>query len=249
MLSLQDAWMMGSVFGSNDEKVIAAFSSRASGNMSLSYGDTSASLDNRKIFLAGLGIDHKSLVCAKQIHSGNLACIDKSHVGSGAVSYNDAIDACDGLITGESGIPLAIFTADCLSVFIYDPKAPAIGLVHAGWRGTLENIVGQALRLMRENFNSRSADMRAGFGPAIRDCCYEVGADFRAKFSAGLSVKNGRLYMDLAEVNKAQLLEQGVRPQNIAGDPACTFCGGAYFFSFRREKDACGRMMSVVLLK
>jgi len=249
MLSLQDVWMTDPVFDVSDKKIVAAFSRRSAGNMSLSYGDTSASLDHRKKFLAGLGIDHKSLVCAKQIHSSNLVCVDKSHVGRGAVKYNNALDACDGLFTGEAGIPLAIFTADCLSVFIYDPKAPAIGLVHAGWRGSLKNIAGFAVRLMRQNFNSRSADMRVGFGPVIRDCCYQVGVDFRAKFHAGLSVNNGRLYMDLLEVNKTQLLGQGIRPENIAKGPACTFCAGKEFFSFRREKDTCGRMMSVTMLK
>ncbi|MDP2904759.1 MAG: peptidoglycan editing factor PgeF [Candidatus Omnitrophota bacterium] len=246
---LQDKRRMRSVFGSNDEKVIAAFSNRVSGNMSLSYGDASASLDNRKKFLAGLGVDHKSLVCAKQIHSGNLACIDKSHRGCGAVSYNDALDACDGFVTAAKDVPLAIFTADCLPVFIYDPKTPAIGLVHAGWRGSLENIAGSAVRLMRQRFNSRSVDIRVGFGPAIRGCCYEVSVDFQAKFRAGVSVKNGRLYMDLVEVNKAQLLGQGIRPENISEDPVCTFCGGEDFFSFRREKDACGRIISVIMLK
>ena len=239
---------MGSVFGVSDKNIIASFSNRVSGNMSLSYGGISASLANRNKFLSRLGIDHTNLVCAKQIHSGNLACIDKSHRGCGALDYNGALDACDGLVTGEIGIPLAIFTADCLSVFIYDPKAPAIGLVHAGWRGSLENIAGRAVRLMRQSFNSRSVDMRVGFGPVIRDCCYEVGVDFRDKFHTGLSVKNGRLYMDLVEVNRAQLLEQGIRPENIAREPACTFCGGEEFFSFRREEDACGRMMSVMML-
>jgi len=240
---------MGFVFGSDKEKVIAAFSRRASGNMSLFYGDTSASLKNRKEFLAGLGIDYKKLVCAKQAHSANLACVDKSYAGCGAVDHNDALDACDGLVTCEKALPLAIFTADCLSVLIYDPKTPAVGLAHAGWRGSRQNISGEMVSLMRERFGSHPQELRVEFGPAIGDCCYQVSGDFRDKFSFGLFQKDGRLYLDLAAVNRTQLLDQGLRAENISMVWACTFCGVKDFFSFRREKDACGRMISVAMLK
>lgn len=240
---------MGFVFDSDGEKVTAAFSGRGLGNMSLSYGDTSASLNNRKKFLAGLGIDHKSLVCAKQVHSGNVVCVGPGHRGRGAVCFADALEACDGLVTAEKNLPLAIFTADCLSVFIYDPQTPAIGLVHAGWRGSWENIVASGVGLMRREFGSRTAELRAGFGPAIRVCCYEVGGDFRDKFSSGFIEINGRAYLDLAAVNTKQLLDEGLAPENIFSAQGCTNCHDDDFFSFRREKDACGRMISVIMLK
>jgi hypothetical protein len=234
------------VFG--DDRVIAATSLSGLGNMSLSGADAASSLNNRQRFLSLLGIDHLDLVCARQTHSDSIACVDKTHKGKGALEFDDAIDACDAFITSEKGLPLAIFTADCLAVFLYDPKASAVGLAHAGWRGSLENISGKTVRLMCGKFGSDPADLRAGFGPAIGGCCYQVGADLREKFSGAIFEKEGRTYLDLFKVNKEQLIAEGLDAQNIRDDQACTFCGRDYF-SYRRQKSTTARMMSVIMLK
>lgn len=104
--------------------VIATFSRRIDGNMSLKYGETRDSLNNRKNFLQNLGIDYRNLVCAKQIHSSNIEYVTSQYIGKGALSYDTAIENTDALITDKKNIPLAIFTADCLSVFLYDPQNP-----------------------------------------------------------------------------------------------------------------------------
>ena len=232
----------------DETKIAAATSLRADGNMSLCYGDISSAVNNRRKFLSGLGIDHAGLVSLKQKHGASIACVDRKSRGSGALCYTDALDGFDGLITAECGLPLAIFTADCLAVFLYDPKRPAIGLVHAGWRGSMEDISGRAVRLMRRCFASRPQDIHAGFGPAIGNCCYRVGEEFSAKFDTGLERRGGSLHLDLACVNKKQLLDAGLVPENISWRRTCTFCGGDDFYSFRRQKEACGRMMSVIML-
>lgn len=241
--------MTGSVFALSDNKIIAAFSRRGAGNMSLSYGDTKLSLDNRKRFLSDLGIDYKALVCAKQTHSGNVACVDINQRGQGAVVYATALDDCDALITAEINLPLAVFTADCLSVFLYDPATPAVGMVHAGWRSSLANITSSAVRLMRKKFGSKAALLRAGFGPSIKECCNKIDADVRGKFSFGVIERGGGAYLDLSDVNIKQLFDEGVVPANISAAAGCTNCCGDEFFSFRREKEACGRMISVIMLK
>ncbi len=230
--------------------LFCAFSTRISGNMSLSYGDTANALQNRNNFLKRLGIDYRDLICAKQVHGSAVRYTRRIDLGKGALSYGNAIAATDALITDKKNVPLAIFTADCLSVFLYDYKSPGIGLVHAGWRSSKENITVKTVKLMQEKFNTKVEDLYAGFGPAIRECCYEVGGDFAGFFAPEYVIKrDNRYYLDLAAINKKQLLAAGVRDKNIFDPRICTFCRSEEFFSYRKEGASCGRMMSVMMLR
>jgi YfiH family protein len=216
--------------------------------MSLSYGDTDNSLKNRESYLNSLGINYADLVCAKQIHSGSVACVKKQDKGKGALSADTAIPDTDGLITAEKNLPLAIFTADCLSVFFYDPRGRVIGLIHAGWRGTKEGILPNVIKVMREKYKTNPGDLYVRFGPAIRQCCYEVGREFMDFFPGSVTEKAGKFYLDLAGANKRQLLDSGVKETNIYDSLLCTSCRNDDFFSYRREGKSCGRMMSVTML-
>jgi len=227
----------------------AGFSSRDCGNMSLCYGASGNSLENRKHFLAELGIDYRSIVCAKQVHGSGVKRVKKQDSGKGALSYDTAIADTDALITDEKNLPLAVFTADCLPVFLYDAQHKAIGLVHAGWRSSKENILAKSLKAMQNEFDTKGKDIYAAFGPAIRSCCYEVGEEFKQNFPAGLIKESGRLFLDLAKTNKKQLLDWGASEVNIFDCGICTFCQNQDYFSFRKEGASCGRMMSVVMLK
>lgn len=228
---------------------IFAFTSRRDGNMSLRYANTKGALENRKNFLERLGIDYRNLICAKQVHAANIRYVNSRDLGRGALSYDTAIDSTDALITDQKNIPLAVFTADCLSILLYDTKAAAIGLVHAGWRSTKENISAKAVKFMQAKFNSRPQDLHAVFGPSIRGCCYEVREPFKDYFPRDISERSGRLYLDLAGVNKRQVLEAGVEEGSISDCVACTSCQNNKLFSFRREGESCGRMMSVAMLR
>lgn len=246
MKLLKDYNPLEAVSGS---RVVCGFSDRACGNMSLFYGDTSRALENRESFLSDLNINYKDLVCAKQVHGNRVKYINEADKGSGALGYASSIADTDGFVTDIKGLPLGIFTADCLSIFLHDPARPAVGLVHAGWRGSKEKIVLAALDLMRREFNSDPRELRAGFGPRIKDCCYEVTGEFREDFTTGLTEKNGRLYLDLAQVNREHLAGSGVKAENIFDSGFCAACGNEGFFSFRREGAKAGRMLSVIALK
>lgn len=217
--------------------------------MSLCYGDTAGSLESRRVFLGALGVDYRGLICAKQAHKANVRYAQEIDRGKGALSYENAIADTDAFITDKPNLPLAVFSADCLSVFLYDPKTPAIGLAHAGWRSTQENIIAKTLRLMRDKFNTRAEDLYAGLGPSIRNCCYKVGAEFAGLFAYGLLKNNAHYYLDLAGINRKQLLDSGVRGINIFDSGICTSCQNEELFSYRREGKDCGRMMSVIMLK
>lgn len=218
--------------------------------MSFAYGNTKDSLSCRQAFLDKLGIDYRDIVCAKQVHASLIACVGDSDKGKGALNYDTAIEGTDALITNKRKVPLGIFTADCLSVFLYSPRPRAIGLVHAGWRGTRDNISAKTVRTMRERFGVEPDDLYVVFGPLIRGCCYEVASQCAAAFPGEFAgIRNKRYYLDLAGVNKRQLLDAGIGASRITDPAICTSCQNADFFSFRRERDYAGRMISVLMLK
>ena len=228
--------------------VITAFSKRQDGNMSLSFGETRDSLENRKKFLSGLGIDYRNLITAKQVHGKNVEYVMQKNKGRGGLDYASSVIDTDGFITDEPGVPIAILTADCLSIFIYDPKRPAIAILHAGWRSTEQNISQEGVRVMQNKFGSQPQDLLIGFGPSIRSCCFEVENDFKSNFSFGLLKRDGRVFMDIALIKQRQLVDCGVREENIFDPALCTF-SDVGFFSFRKEAQCAGRLISVIMLK
>lgn len=196
----------------------------------------------RGAFLSRTGIDCRDLVCAEQVHGGEAGC-------AGQADRGKLIAGVDALVTGEKGLPLAVFTADCLPVFLYDAVSGAVGLAHAGWRGSAKKVTTRAVELMREKFGTLPEGLYAGFGPAIRSCCFEVGDDFEGVFPGYLDKRGGRNYLNLAQANKDELLSLGVRKENISDCGVCTRCHKESFFSYRREKENAGRMISLVMLK
>ncbi|MBP7215960.1 MAG: peptidoglycan editing factor PgeF [Candidatus Omnitrophica bacterium] len=231
------------------QDLVCAQSSRYYGNMSLSYGQTQHSVRNREQFLHELGIDHEQLVCLKQVHGSSIQHATGAMRGRGALHYDTALDSTDGLITNESSVPLVVLTADCLSVFIYDRKTPAIGLVHAGWRSSRECIVKKAIALMQERFATDVKMLLVAFGTCLQQCCYEVKTEFLDFFPKQVTKRNQSYFFDLAAVNKFQLQEAGVPVENIIDSGSCTGCLSEDCFSFRKEGSSCGRMMSVMMLR
>lgn len=230
-------------------KLVAATSQRAHQNMSFVYGDVRHSLENRKKFLNSLNIDYKLLVCARQVHGSLVSYICETDRGRGALSEESAIFNTDALITNIRNLALAVFTADCLTIFLYDPISHSIGLIHAGWRSTKESVTLKTVQLMEEKFKTQSKDLYVGFGPGIRNCCYEVREEFRDHFTFGLIERNSHYYLDLVSINKKQLLDLGVNEKNTSDTKICTSCQNNQFFSYRKEGNNCGRMMSVMMLK
>jgi YfiH family protein len=133
-------------------------------------------------------------------------------------------------------------------VFLYDEKQNGIGLIHAGWRGVQKNIVGKTSELMKAQWRSDPKNIKVAFGPSIRGCCYEVGKEFEDYFPGQLISRDSRYYLDLSQVCYAQLMDTGVRKENIGDCKVCTCCDQNYF-SFRREGQLAGRMISLIMLK
>ena len=191
----------------------------------------------------------KNLSKNKQIHSNIVNKVDKDNIGQ-------IIDR-DAIITNEKNVPLLILTADCVPVVLVDTINKAVGLAHAGWRGTYGKICAETLQSMKENYNTKPEDVVAIIGPSIGKCCYEVSYDLVEKFSALLSnadekiyeIRDDKYYLDLWEINTQILKEFGVLKSNIINMNICTSCNCDRFFSYRKHDKTPKRIGTFIEIK
>jgi hypothetical protein len=173
-----------------------------------------------------------NLATLKQIHSST--CVD-------AAGRHGVLGRGDALLENTPGSVVAIKTADCIPILLADARLRAVAAVHAGWRGTVARIAERAVAAMGERYGTRPQDLHAAIGPGIGKCCYEVGPEVSAQFG-----KHGTSHLDLADVNRRQLVEAGLAPEHIYVAGLCTRCGSEEFHSFRRDGEHAGRMYSFV---
>ena len=261
--------------------LVHAFSTRLGGvsrcyggsalNLGFTQHDSRAAVErNRELFLKELGVAKGfktwPLVSLRQIHSDLIHRVD---------GMPAQLLVGDGLVTDTPGLALAVQTADCLPIILVDKKRRAVGVFHAGWRGTVKRIVEKGVGEMRRYFNSDPRNLIAAIGPGVQGCCYEVGEEVRTKFemqfayagslfhqvkesdpvrekyplmfltahAPGHSELPMKLFLDLVEANRRQLLDAGVLAKNIDAAAPCTACHTELLFSFRAEKGVTGRMM------
>ncbi len=164
----------------------------------------------------------------------------------------------DGMMTASAGRLLGVITADCVPVLVVDTQNRAAAAFHAGWRGTVASIVEQGIGRMRERYGSQPGALFAAIGPAIGRCCFEVGDDVKSKFldtfsytSELMEVGETAVHVDLPEANRRQLLDAGLRSEQITMIGECTACarlpdGRRKYFSHRSERGFTGRMLSAI---
>lgn len=191
-------------------------------------------------FLAGLGISPSRFTKPKQIHGSEILLVDSMEC------VNEATEA-DGLMTQIPGLAIGIMTADCVPVFYWDPKNKVAGLAHAGWRGIHAGIVGKMLTLFSKYDSVRPETLQIALGPSIRQCCYEVGEEFKLYFPDYFEPVSDtpKGYVNLIKAVKEELLRRGVQRKNIFDCEICTSCSNAAFFSARRDKSP-ERILSVI---
>lgn len=155
----------------------------------------------------------------------------------------------DALITHEPQIALAVRTADCLPIFLYDPVNKAVGIVHAGWRSTKQEIVKNCISRMHKEFATRPHDLKVAIGPGIRDCCYQVKENLVDYFPKYIFQRDNYFFLNLLKANLEQMLSCGIKEENIIDSGICSSCHNDEFFSYRREGESAGRTISVIMLK
>lgn len=156
----------------------------------------------------------------------------------------------DAAVAAAPGVVLGIETADCLPVLVVDPGRRTVAAAHAGWRGTAAQVAREAVRALVAR-GSRPEDLQAALGPGIGPCCYEVGDDVRQAFGPQGAAffrpgPRGRDHLDVRAANRAQLLDEGLRPGRIAAVEECTFCRPDLYHSYRRDGKGAGRMINFV---
>jgi hypothetical protein len=197
-----------------------------------------------------------NLATLKQIHSAT--CLPAGG-RAGLIGEGDA------LLEDAPGAVVAVRTADCIPILLVDERRRAVAAVHAGWRGTAAGIAWRAVEAMHERFGTDAGDVHAAIGPGIGECCFEVGPEVAAEFGrghVGNDVDNDtaerserlgtgqamglpdRVHIDLAAENRRQLLEAGVTGERIYTSNLCTKCLSGDFHSFRRDREAAGRLFS-----
>jgi polyphenol oxidase len=178
-------------------------------------------------------LDQAVMASVKQIHS-DVTFIARE---AGCVGEGDA------LVTGTQGVAVSVRTADCFPILLADPGTRAVAAIHAGWRGTAAGVVRSSLDRMRNEFGTDSKNVFAAIGPGIGACCYEVGVEVARQF--GMKHAGS---LDLAVENKNQLIAAGLQPHRIELMGGCIFCHPKQFFSWRRDHDRAGRMISYIRL-
>lgn len=191
--------------------------------------------------MAGLGLEDCPSVVPKQVHGTDIVVAEDGKVPVRPVA--------DGAITKTPGIVLVVKVADCVPIYLVDPRTPAIGLIHAGWRGASQAIANKAVLRMQEVFGTDPRDLVVALGPSIQECCYEVGKEVAIRFPESMRrQKEERWHLDLAGANVLDLESAGVRRQNIHVSSHCTCCEPRRFHSYRRDRRIAGRHYAVLAL-
>lgn len=205
---------------------------------------------------SAVGIDYKNLVSTFQTHSDEVYVVEESDIGRGIDRLGEAIRA-DALITNLRRVPLITYYADCVPIYLVDTENKAIGLVHSGWRGTIQKIVEKTLLKMKEVYSTDPANCVAAIGPSLEKDCFEVDYDVAEQFVSIFGKdndtidykENGKYHIDLWKINADMLIHLGVKEENITVCELCTKCNEELFFSYRRDKGKTGSLSAILELK
>ena len=252
----------------NDEEqqVFAGFSTRKGGvstdafdscNLSYTVGDTPEHvLTNRQQLAAKTPVPFANWIFTEQKHTANIREVTQADCGRGALSFEDGIYNTDGLYTYEKNIMLATFHADCTPVYFRSPKHNLIGIVHAGWQGTVKEITTTFLRTWFK-LGVKPRDIEIVIGPSASAAAYQVGEDVVAEVlkmeledarDALIHLSNGQYKLDTGYLNYLQAVALKIPEENIIMTSYCTICDADLFYSYRRDGKT-GRMLAFISQK
>ena len=210
-------------------------------NLSYSVDDNKEIVDsNRALFFNELGLNEKMLSYQKQVHE------DKINTVSSFGSCGES----DALITRKKNLGLAISSADCPAIFIYDPVQKVIAAVHSGWRGTEKKILRKTIQKLKTDFNSDASNLICYIGPSISQKNYEVQEEVAAKFDSEFVVKyENKFYLNVSGANFKMLTDEGVKEVNIQVSGLCTYEYEKLLHSYRRDGQKSGRALGIIAMK
>lgn len=251
-----------------DPGLTAGISSRRNGhsdapfaslNCGLHVGDDAQRVVlNRQALAKAVGVPLEQWTFGEQVHGCRVQRVAKDDAGRGILTRDDAFQGADAFVTDEPGLVLGGLFADCVPLYFFDPVRRAVGLAHAGWRGTVLKVAEKTIMAMQEQLGSRPEELWAAIGPSIGRCCYEVDesvatmvrTELNGLADTGLEAHGtGKFRLDLQELNRQIMIKAGILPFHIEISTRCTGCRPDLFFSHRREQGRTGRMAAWIGLK
>lgn len=220
-------------------------------------------LANYRILSKAFGLDYNSLALVRHEHGDKILRISAAEGGKGV--YLPPLDFSDGFVTNDPEVTLMTCHADCSAFFLYDKRTRSIGLAHAGWKGMYARIGQKLVLRMEKEFGARPQDLKAVVGPCICEKCFEVERELGERFAkefdcpdifgsgphdgSGRPIKPGKAYVSLYAAAAIQLMDAGVRLENIRLMRHCTFEESELFYSYRRDGIRTGSMAAFFRLK
>jgi YfiH family protein len=203
---------------------------------------------NRSLLAEAMGIKTTELYLPSQIHKTRIVNVTRQ-------TPKDEMADTDALICGDKGICIAVMSADCVPILLYDKKNRAVGAVHSGWRGTVARILEKTLQQMKNDFGTQGKDIIAGIGPSVSQASYEVGEEvvhevrqaFGNDSDLMIAQPANKAKLDLWKANKLQLIEFGVPESQIEISDLCTVIHNQHFFSAR--KGDAGRFAAGIMVR
>lgn len=210
-------------------------------NMSLNVGDEDSIVEeNRKAFFNELGLESSQVAFQKQIHGDIIKFVESPGI----------IGESDAMITTKKNVALAVSTADCTPIFIFDEENKIIAAVHSGWRGTQKQILKKTLHNLRHHFKSLPHKLYVYVGPSISQKNYEVGKETAILFDDKyLKFFNGKIFLDVLSANIDMLHNFGIPEEQIEISPLCTFEEKNLLHSYRRDGSKSGRALGIIVMK
>ncbi len=222
-------------------------------------GDDLASVRmNRQLLSDVIGISPERIFAPFQIHEAEIGCIDAGFLSLTETLQEEAMNGKDALVTDIPGVCVAVSTADCVPVLVYAPDKKVVAAIHAGWRGTVKQIVAKTIACMADRYSCDPSRMMAGIAPSIGQAAFEVGEEVADAFrTTGVDMdrimkrhpQTGKAHIDLWEANRIQLLQAGLQADRIEVSGICTYQHDKDFFSARRLGIKSGRILSGILIK
>ena len=210
-------------------------------NMSFTVGDDPQIVtENRKAFFSNIGLSIESVAYQNQVHDDHITFVEKGG------EYGDS----DAMITDRKNLGLAISTADCCAIFLFDPIRQIIAAVHSGWRGTKKKILSKVLDKLFNEFNSDPTDLVCYLSPSISQQNYEIGAEVASQFDpVYVQSINEKSFLNIPEINYNILVNFGVRSKNIQTSKLCTYEYSSILHSYRRDGLKSGRALGVIAMR
>lgn len=209
-------------------------------------------LKNYKIICDEIDVNFEDLVFSKQVHSDTIYVAERADCGNG-ITKPQKLDDADALITCQSGVPLAVFGADCVPLYFLDTENRGIALAHSGWKGTVLRIGEKVVRKMMNEFSSKPQNILTAIGPSIKVCHFEVGDEvaeiFLHEFGETVLEKHEKYHVDMQKAIEMQLLGCGIPKENIINSGICTYCSSDLLFSHRKTNGRRGVMAAIMELK